>query len=114
MSTPDPSHQAFKSAKAAVKQSWKDDSLFEELLATTSVKKVYKAAEDVQTKPHADRRLQNTVKSRSLDKLTDYASAVNTFVQVQPDVLALIWGIFVYCDYGRAISQSFPMLSTKS
>lgn len=93
MSAPDPSQQAFEAAKNAFKQSLKDENLFRELLATTSVEQVYKAAEDAQAKPYADRRLRHTAKIRSfIDKLADYASAVDTFVQAKPDILALIWG----------------------
>jgi hypothetical protein len=93
MSAPDPSQQAFESAKNAFKQSLKDDKLFGELLATTSVEQVYKAAEDAQAKPYAEQRLRHTAKIRGfIDKLNDYASAVDTFVQAKPDILALIWG----------------------
>ncbi|KAK4244292.1 hypothetical protein C7999DRAFT_44010 [Corynascus novoguineensis] len=93
MSAHDPSQQAFEAAKNAFKQSLKDENLFRELLATTSVEQVYKAAEDAQAKPYADKRLRHTAKIRGfIDKLTDYASAVDTFVQAKPEILALIWG----------------------
>ncbi|KAH6626209.1 hypothetical protein B0J18DRAFT_443769 [Chaetomium sp. MPI-SDFR-AT-0129] len=93
MSGPDPSQQAFEAAKNTFRQSLKDENLFKELLATTSVEQVYKAAEDAQAKPYADRRLRHMAKIRGfIDKLNDYASAVDTFVQAKPDILALIWG----------------------
>ncbi len=93
MSSPDPSQQAFEAAKNAFRQSLKDENLFRELLATTNVEQVYKAAEDALATPYADRRLRHTAKIRTfIDKLTNYASVVDTFVQVKPDILALIWG----------------------
>lgn len=93
MSAPDPSQQAFEAAKNDFRKRLKDEKLFKELLATTSVEQVYKAAEEAQAKPHAERRQRHTAKIRSLiDKLSPYAAAVDTFVQVKPDLLALVWG----------------------
>ncbi|KAL2130332.1 hypothetical protein VTI74DRAFT_6583 [Chaetomium olivicolor] len=93
MSTTDSSQQAFEVAKNAFKQRLEDETLFKNLLETTSIEHVWKTVEDVQAKPYAERRSRHMEKIRSfLDKLSAYASAVDTFVQVKPDVMALIWG----------------------
>ncbi|KAK0714452.1 hypothetical protein B0T21DRAFT_375908 [Apiosordaria backusii] len=93
MSAPHPSQQAFEAAKNAFKQSLKDENLFGKLLATTSVEQVYEAVQDIQASAHVERRLRHLGKIRTfIEKLTEYVSVVDTFVQVKPDILALIWG----------------------
>ena len=93
MSTPGLSQQAFDAAKDEFKKNLKDDKLFKELLATTSVDQVWKAITDIQAVPHAEKRLRHMAKTkRFIQRLSAYANTVDTFVQVKPDLLALIWG----------------------
>lgn len=93
MSTFDASQQAFEAAKIAFKKSLKDEKMFKDLLETTTIEGVWKAAKEVQAKQDSERRLRHMAKIKSfLGKLSEYASAVETFVQVKPDILALIWG----------------------
>jgi len=89
----DPSQQAFETAKNAFRKSLKDEALFRDILETASIEKVWEAAKAVQAKQDAEKRLRHMAKIRGfLDKLSAYAVTVDTFVQVKPDVMALIWG----------------------
>jgi len=93
MSTLDPSQKAFEAAKNAFRKSLNDEKLFKDLMETTSIQGVWKAARDVQAKQDAERRLRHMAKIKTfLDKLSAYTSTVDTFVQVKPDIMALIWG----------------------
>lgn len=93
MATSDPSQQAFEIAKSAFKKRLKDDTLFEDLLQTTSIENVWQAIEELQERQDAKRRIRRTEKINSfLGKLATYATVVDTFVQVRPDIMALIWG----------------------
>lgn len=93
MSTSDPSQRAFESAKRDFREKLKDEKLFQDILRTRSIDEVWKAAKELQVKPHAERRLRNLGKIGGfLDKLEGYASTVDKFVQVKPEILALIWG----------------------
>jgi hypothetical protein len=93
MSAFDPSQHAFEAAKSAFRKSLKDEQLFKDILATTSIDGVWKAVKEVQAKQDSERRLGHMAKIKGfLEKLSAYASAVDTFVQVKPDIMALIWG----------------------
>jgi hypothetical protein len=94
MATPlDPSLEAFEAAKRSFRDSLGDPSLFNDILQTTTVDQVYDVTEKLQAKLGSEGRLRHLGKIRPyLERVTAYASAVETFVQVKPDVLALIWG----------------------
>ncbi|KAI0154181.1 hypothetical protein GGR57DRAFT_512483 [Xylariaceae sp. FL1272] len=88
----DPSIQAFESAKKRLKNRLRDDTLFNDL-ATTSIDHVWETVKEVQKKPYAEQRMRHLGKIGGfLAKLEAYAATIDTFVQVKPDVLALIWG----------------------
>ena len=89
----DPSHQAFESAKNAFQESLKDEGLLKDIQEAITVEDVWKLASDIQATQDAEKRLRHMAKMRSfLDKLEAYTVVVDTFVQVKPDLLALIWG----------------------
>ena len=93
MSTADASQQAFDTAKKSFRQSLKDEAVFRDILETTSIEKVWQAVQAVQAKQDNEKRLRNMAKIRGfLDKLSAYAVTVDTFVQVKPEIMALIWG----------------------
>lgn len=93
MSTGDASQQAFESAKKSFRKSLKDDALFRDILETTSIEKVWEAVKAIQAKQDNEKRLRNMAKIRGfLDKLSAYTAVVDTFIQVKPDIMALIWG----------------------
>lgn len=93
MSTLGASQQAFEAAKNAFRNSLKDEKLFKDLLAATDVEVVWQEVKKLQAKQESQSRLRRLGKIQSfLDKLMAYAATVDTFVQVQPDIMALIWG----------------------
>ncbi|KAL2130484.1 hypothetical protein VTI74DRAFT_6338 [Chaetomium olivicolor] len=93
MSANDPSQKAFEAARDGFKRRLGDESLFRNLLNTTSIEQVWKMVEDVQAEPHAGRRLRHLAGMRRFfDKLSAYAAIVDKSVQLKPDVMALIWG----------------------
>lgn len=93
MATSDPSQQAFETAKSTFKKRLKDDRLFEDLLQSNSIENVWETIEKLQARQDADRRVRRLQKIDSfLSKLSSYAIVVDTFVQVRPDIMALIWG----------------------
>ncbi|KAH8668654.1 hypothetical protein BX600DRAFT_538673 [Xylariales sp. PMI_506] len=91
--TPDPILEAFEAAKRSFRDSLTDPSLFDDILRTTTADQVYDATEKLQAKLGSEGRLRHLGKIRPfLERVTAYASVVDTFVQVKPDILALIWG----------------------
>lgn len=93
MATLNPSQQAFEVAKRTFRKSLKDDNLFEDLLRSTSIENVWDEIRRLQDKQGVEQRLRRLNKIKSfLNKLSAYAIAVDNFVQVRPDIMALIWG----------------------
>lgn len=93
MATTDHAQQAFETAKSTFKKRLKDDKLFEDLLKSTSIKNVWDAIDKVQTTQDAERRIRRIRKMENfLSKLSSYATVIDTFVQLKPDVMALVWG----------------------
>jgi len=89
----DPSQQAFKSAMAAFKKTINDNKLHQDILRTTTIEGVWTEAKNIQARQEAKNRIRNMGKIRRfLDKIAAYASTVDTFVQVKPEIMALIWG----------------------
>ena len=89
----DPAILHFERAIGEFKKNLKDEALYKEILATTSIDQVYDLAEQIQTEQGKTGHLRHLSKiNKYLEKLALYASAIDTFVQVRPDILALIWG----------------------
>ena len=89
----DPSQQAFESAKNAFQESLKDERLLKDIQEAITIDDVWKLVSDIQATQDAEKRLRHMAKMRSFfDKLEAYTVVVDTFVQVKPDLLALIWG----------------------
>jgi len=92
MSSSNPSQEAFEAAKRSFRDTLNDPALFKDILAASSVDHVWDMAN----------KLQETQRPRSLrhmgkimlfvERVNSYAGVIETFVQVQPDLLALIWG----------------------
>ncbi|KAG7286732.1 hypothetical protein NEMBOFW57_009044 [Staphylotrichum longicolle] len=88
---PDPAILGFQRAIREFKKDLKDEALYREILATTSVDQVYTLAEKIQEEQGKTGHLRHLSKiQKYLEKLNLYAGAIDTFVQVQPDILALI------------------------
>src|ERR1700753_2914656 len=91
---PSSATDAFKIAIQNFRISLKDDKLYDQILQTTSIRAVYEFTERVQAEQSSPGRigLMNLNKIKPyLERLEAYTGAIDTFVQVKPEILALIW-----------------------
>lgn len=91
--TLDPAIRGFETAMREFKAKLKDDSMYAELLKTTSIDQVYDLADRIQAEQAKTGLLRHLSKiQKYLERMRLYSDAINTFVQVKPDIMALIWG----------------------
>jgi len=85
-----------------------DDALYKEILKTTSIDQVYDLAAKIQDEQGKTGHLRHLSKiQKFLEKMHLYAGAIDTFVQVKPDILALIWGpIKLLIQWTSTLSKS--------
>jgi hypothetical protein len=84
---------AFNSAKQAFRNSLADPNLYNEILTATTITDVYKLTTKLQEDMASQAGLRHLRRVRPfLERLSAYAGVLDTFIQVKPDVLALIWG----------------------
>ncbi|KAK9780358.1 hypothetical protein SCAR479_02995 [Seiridium cardinale] len=93
MSTTDPVQAAFEEAQREFRKKLKSPDLYEQILNTATVDKVYNAITKLQETTLGRGRLRNLAKiGKFLERLSSYAAVIEVFIQVKPDLLALIWG----------------------
>jgi hypothetical protein len=93
MSTTDPVQEAFAEAQQAFRRKLKNQQAYDEILTTTTAAEIYQACTKLQEDTMRKGRLRYLGKIGSfLEKLSSYAAVIEVFVQVQPELLALIWG----------------------
>ncbi|RSL59358.1 hypothetical protein CEP54_007309 [Fusarium duplospermum] len=104
---------AFDSAIQKFKDDLKNPELYGKILQTTSIGQVYDGIDELQKEQSKNGRLRHLSKIEPfLDRLKDYAGAVDTFVQAEPDILALIWGpIKLLLQWADALKDSFVAIS---
>lgn len=104
--------RAFESAKSDFKTKVNDDKLFEEILQTRSIDEVYDATTKLQAEQEKTGHLRHLAKiGPYLERLGGYSKAVETFVQIKPDVLALIWGpIVLLLQWASVLKTSFDAI----
>ncbi|ETS84159.1 hypothetical protein PFICI_02184 [Pestalotiopsis fici W106-1] len=109
---PDPINDAFERAKREFKDELNDEELYREILQTTSIDQVYDATDKLQAEQLKTGHLRHLAKIEPyLVRLSDYSKAVETFVQVKPDILALIWGpIVLLLQWASALKTSFDAI----
>lgn len=109
---PDPTQIAFAEAVREFKSKLKNDQLYEEILKTKSIDEVYDATDALQAEQAKQGRLRHLSKIKPfLEGLQGYADTIDTFVQVKPDVLALIWGpIKLLIQWTASLTQSMDAL----
>lgn len=95
MATPDPFQQAFHKAKADFLNglAGSKTNIQQDILSTTNIDQVYDTIDKLQL-DHAKRgRNRNIARIQPfLEGLQSYTQAIEVFIQVKPEVLALIWG----------------------
>jgi hypothetical protein len=91
--TTDPAILGFERVKQEFKDKLKDDVLYREILTTRSINQVYDLTTKIQDEQGKAGHLRHLSKIQNyLEKLRLYADAIDTFMQVKPYILALIWG----------------------
>lgn len=91
-SSPSPVIASFNTAREEFLRDFLDDKYAQTLSQFTSIDDVYNATDDIQKEQGKSRILQNLAKIQPyLECLDQYATVVDTVVQVKPDILALIW-----------------------
>lgn len=108
----DPIQAAFLSVIRDFKDKLKDDRLYGEILKTTSIDEIYDATDKLQEEQAKNGRIRHLSKIEPyLERLKDYSGAIDTFVQVKPSILALIWGpIKLLIQWTSTLKQSFDAI----
>src|SRR5690348_12300594 len=84
---------AFEKSIREFKGNLKNDELYDEILQTTTIDQVYDITDKLQEEQAKNGHLRHLSKiGPFLERLRGYTAAIDTFVQVKPDILALIWG----------------------
>jgi hypothetical protein len=108
----DPAHEAFDRAMREFKSHLDDDSLYSEILQTTSIQQVYDATDKLQEEQGKSGALRNLPRiTPYMNRLNEYAASIEVFIQVKPDILALIWGpIKLLLQMASALTTSFDAI----
>ncbi|KAK1999388.1 NACHT domain protein [Colletotrichum falcatum] len=109
----DPVQHAFESAMQDFKSNLKKEELYRQILQTTSIDQVYDATEKLQEEQAKTGHLRHLSKIEIyLTRLREYAGVVEVFVQVKPDILALLWGpIKLVLQWANVLKQSFDAIA---
>ncbi|KAF4452091.1 NACHT domain protein [Fusarium austroafricanum] len=107
MSTTTPAQQALEQAQQAFRNKVESPNIYDEILTAGNIEEVYKVTNDIQSKLAPQGKLRHLAKIKPfLDRLSEYASVIEVFVQVKPDILALIWGpIKIILQWSSQISS---------
>ncbi|KAJ4193958.1 hypothetical protein NW767_010198 [Fusarium falciforme] len=93
MSTNNSAQEPFEQAQQRFLRDLRDPGLYKEILTAKSIDEVYKATSEIQAKMGPQGKMRHLAKIKPLlDRLTEYALVIEVFMQVKPDVIALIWG----------------------
>ncbi|KAI1640418.1 NACHT domain protein [Biscogniauxia mediterranea] len=113
MSAPfDPIQAAFQNAMSGFQAELKDDEVYNNILQITTIDQVYDATDKIQKEQAKQGHLRHLAKiGPYLDRLNEYAASIEVFIQVKPDVLALIWGpIKLLLQWASALKNSFDAI----
>ena len=90
---------SFNTARQEFLHDFPDDEYAQTLSQFTSIDDVYNATDAIQKKQGETRMLRNLAKIQPyLNCLDQYATVLDTVVQVKPEVLALIW-VRIFSSY---------------
>jgi len=108
----DPVQLVFEKSMREFKASLRDDRLYKEILETTTIDQVYDITDKLQEEQAKNGHMRHLSQiGPFLERLQGYASAIDTFVQAKPDILALIWGpIKLLLQWTSILKQSFDEL----
>jgi hypothetical protein len=106
-----PAQAAFTTAMTTFRATLDDESLYQEILSTTSIDQVYDLTDKLQRTKRS--HLTNLARIQPyLEGMRTYTGAIDTFVQAKPDILALIWGpIKLLIQWTSTLTQSLDALA---
>ena len=93
-STANPLQQVFDTAKREFKASLPSgNTSFRSLFSVATIDELYDVVERYQQEQHRTSKLRHLKRIQPLlERLKEYAGVIEVFVQVKPDILALLWG----------------------
>ena len=108
----DPVKDAFEKAVHEFKKNLKDPVTYQKILQVTTIRQVYEETSELQKQQAKDGKLRNLKRIEPyLKRLENYSAAVDKFVQVKPDVLALIWGpIVLLLQWANVLMTAFDAI----
>ena len=108
----DPVQLAFENAVRDFKTSLNNDALYTKILETTTIDQVYDATDKLQKEQAKNGHLRHLSKIEPyLERLRDYSSVIEVFLQVKPDILGLIWGpIKLLLQWASTLKQSYDAI----
>lgn len=103
---------AFQAAMHEFKTNLNNDEVYAKLLAVTSIDEVYDLTDKLQADQGRKGHLRHLARIEPyLNRLREYTGAIDTFVQVYPEIMALIWGpIKLLLQWSSALTQSFDAI----
>ncbi|CZR60110.1 related to NACHT domain protein [Phialocephala subalpina] len=109
----DPIQLVFEKSIRDFKANLKDDNLYSEILQTTTIDQVYDITDKLQAEQAKNGHMRHMSKiGPFLERLRGYVSVIEIFVQVKPDILALIWGpIKLLLQWTSILKQSLDELA---
>ena len=109
----DPVQYVFERSIRDFKANLKNDKLYNDILQTTSIDQIYDLTDKLQEEQAKDGHLRHLSRiGPFLERLRGYEAVIDMFVQVKPDILALIWGpIKLLLQWSCALKQAMDELA---
>ncbi|KAL4877424.1 hypothetical protein BJY04DRAFT_198337 [Aspergillus karnatakaensis] len=103
---------AFQAAMDEFKTQLDNDKLYAEILSVKSIDEVYDLTDKLQAEQGKKGQLRHLAKLEPyLNRLREYSGVIEVFLQVQPDIMALIWGpIKLLLQWTSVLTQSFDAI----
>ncbi|PYI36155.1 NACHT domain protein [Aspergillus indologenus CBS 114.80] len=103
---------AFDAAVQEFKANLNNDAVYQKILSVTSIDVVYDLTDQLQAEQGRKGHLRHLAKIEPyLNRLRDYAAVIENFVQIKPEVMALIWGpIKLLLQWSSVLAQSFDAI----
>ncbi|KAL3459558.1 hypothetical protein BJX64DRAFT_301165 [Aspergillus heterothallicus] len=104
---------AFQAAMSEFRADLKNDSVYNEILAVRSIDEVYDLTRNLQAKQDKKGHLRQLARIEPyLNRLREYSAVIEVFMQVQPEIIALIWGpIKLLQWWSSVLTQSFDAIA---
>ncbi|RAH68765.1 NACHT domain protein [Aspergillus aculeatinus CBS 121060] len=103
---------AFDAAVQEFKANLNNDAVYQKILSVTSIDEVYDLTDQLQAEQGRKGHLRHLAKIEPyLNRLRDYAAVIENFVQIKPEIMALIWGpIKLLLQWSSVLAQSFDAI----